>query len=163
MGFARPLTQAVDQCQSGRQAAVFCGIGGHIVGLVRFWVLNRYSSSIIFQAPWSPLPCPQWGALGLVPANVGTQSSSGPGNFSQHGYHSPSAQRRCSSRNTSSILVRESRASSANGARSVGRLSRQRVVTAALWCRSSVRECVDGSASRTAHPDTNGPPGDGGS
>ena len=24
--------------------------GGHIVGLVRFWVLNRYSSSIVFQA-----------------------------------------------------------------------------------------------------------------
>ena len=38
------------QCQSWRQAAVFCGIGGHIVGLVCFWVLNRYSSSIVFQA-----------------------------------------------------------------------------------------------------------------
>jgi len=45
----RPSLSRV-QCQSWRQAAVFCGIGGQIVGLVCFWVLNRYSSSIVFQA-----------------------------------------------------------------------------------------------------------------
>src|SRR6516165_5842910 len=45
----RPSLSRV-QCQSWRQAAVFCGIGGHIVELVCFWVLNRYSSSIVFQA-----------------------------------------------------------------------------------------------------------------
>jgi pimeloyl-ACP methyl ester carboxylesterase len=37
------------QCQSRRQAAVFCANGGHVVGLIWFGVLNRYSSSIVFQ------------------------------------------------------------------------------------------------------------------
>ena len=48
------------------------------VGLVCFWVLNRYSSSIIFQARWSHPALPSAGALGLASANVGTQPSSGP-------------------------------------------------------------------------------------
>jgi hypothetical protein len=73
----RPSLSRV-QCQSWRQAAVFCGIGGHIVELVCFWVLNRYSSSIIFQARWSHPALPSAGALGLASANVGTQPSSGP-------------------------------------------------------------------------------------
>ena len=47
-------------------------------GLVCFWVLNRYSSSIIFQARWSHPALPSAGALGLASANVGTQPSSGP-------------------------------------------------------------------------------------
>ena len=36
----RPSLSRV-QCQSWRQAAIFCGIGGHIVQLVCFWVLNQ--------------------------------------------------------------------------------------------------------------------------
>jgi hypothetical protein len=36
-------------------------IGGHTVGLVCFWVLNRYLSSIIFQARWSPPTLPERG------------------------------------------------------------------------------------------------------
>ena len=59
----RPSLSRV-QCQSWRQAAVFCGIGGHVVRLVCFWVLNRYLSSIIFQARWShPAPPPAGGSV----------------------------------------------------------------------------------------------------
>src|SRR6516165_8726245 len=47
-GFCLTLDADCRQCQSRRQAAVFRGNGGHVVGLICFWVLNRYLSSVHF-------------------------------------------------------------------------------------------------------------------
>src|SRR5262249_35680155 len=53
------MTVTVDQCQSWRQAAVFCGIGGHIVGLVASgYSIGTYPASFSKHVS-PPLPPPR--------------------------------------------------------------------------------------------------------
>jgi hypothetical protein len=63
------MAMTVDQCQSGRQAAVFCGIGGHIVGLFASGYsigtcLASFSKQTFLTLPYPALP--PTGALGLT-------------------------------------------------------------------------------------------------
>ena len=72
----RPSLSRV-QCQSWRQAAVFCGIGGHVVGLFASrYSIGTHLASFSKQVDLT-LPCPAR-ALGRTLSNVGTQPSSGP-------------------------------------------------------------------------------------